>query len=149
MACGAQGARAQMMAAEWTQSISTPAMIERLVNTGVLPVAVIGGWWTSIGESYLDPRPGEIVVFKDFYWRGFRNPCHPFLHKLCDYYRVSICNLHPNSILVVSIFIALCEAYLGIQPHFNLCSHFFYLKKKGEWADPRLPKGPIFFSMMG
>jgi hypothetical protein len=114
MACGAQGERAQMMAVEWTKSISLLATIERLVNTGVLPNAAIRGWRTSIGESYPDPHPGEIVVFKDFYWCGFGNPCHPFLRKLCDYYRVSICNIHPNSILAVSTFITLCEEYLGI-----------------------------------
>jgi hypothetical protein len=39
------------MATEWTKSISMPAVIERLVNTGVLPEAAIGGWQTSIGES--------------------------------------------------------------------------------------------------
>jgi hypothetical protein len=31
----------------------------------------------------------------------------------------------------VSIFITLCESFLGIQPHFNLWRHFFCLKKKG------------------
>jgi hypothetical protein len=33
---------------------------------------------------------------------------------LCDYYRISICKLHPNSILSVSIFITLCESFLSI-----------------------------------
>jgi hypothetical protein len=55
------------MAAEWTKLISTPTMIKRLINIGVLPDTAIGGWRTSIGESYPDPRPGEIVVFEDFY----------------------------------------------------------------------------------
>jgi hypothetical protein len=82
--------------------------------------AIIGGWRPSIGENYLDPRPGELVVFEDFYWHRFGNPCHPFLHKLLDYYKVSLCNLHPNSILSISIFINFCEAYIGIYPHFNL-----------------------------
>jgi hypothetical protein len=76
--------------------------------------AVIGGWRKSPSENYLDPRLGEIVVFEDFYWCGFGNPCHPFLRKLCEYYKVSICNLHPNSVLAMSIFITLYESYLGI-----------------------------------
>jgi hypothetical protein len=41
--------------------------------------ATIGGWRTLAGENYLDPHPSEIVVFEDFYWCRFRNPCHPFL----------------------------------------------------------------------
>jgi hypothetical protein len=31
----------------------------------------------------------------------------------------------------LSVFIALYESFLGIQPHFNLWRHFFCLKKKG------------------
>ena len=42
-----------------------------------------------------------------------------------------MCNLHPNTILHISIFIHFCEAYLGILPHFNLLCHLFWLKKRG------------------
>jgi hypothetical protein len=66
---------------------------------------------------------------------------HPFLRKLCDYYKVSICNLHPNSVLAVSIFITLCKSYLGIQPHFNLWWHFFCLKKKGGAGGSKIARG--------
>ena len=43
-----------------------------------------------------------------------------------------MCNLHPNTILHISIFIHFCEAYLGILPHFNLFQHPFWLKKMGS-----------------
>ena len=43
---------------------------------------------------------------------------------------MSPCNLHPNTILHISIFIHFCEAYLRILPHFNLFRHLFWLKKK-------------------
>jgi hypothetical protein len=95
----------------------------------------------SDGENYPNPRPSKIVVFEDFYWSRFGNPCHPFLRKLCDYYRVSICNLHPNSVLAVSVFITFYESYLGIQPHFNLWWHFFYLKKKGGAGGSKVARG--------
>jgi hypothetical protein len=52
-----------MMSAEWTKSTSTESSIRKLVDGGVLPDAVVGGWRPSIGESYPDPRPGELVVF--------------------------------------------------------------------------------------
>ena len=48
-----------------------------------------------------------------------------------EFWALSLCNLHPNSILHISIFIHLYEAYLGILPHFNLFRHLFWLKKKG------------------
>jgi hypothetical protein len=38
----------------------------------------------------------------------------------------------PNSITIISTFIHLCEAYLGIAPHFHLWHHFFELKKTGK-----------------
>ena len=48
-----------------------------------------------------------------------------------EFWRVSLCNLHPNTILHISIFIHFCEPYLRILPHFNLFRHLFWLKKKG------------------
>jgi hypothetical protein len=38
----------------------------------------------------------------------------------------------PISITIISTFIHLCEAYLGILPHFHLWHHFFELKKTGK-----------------
>jgi hypothetical protein len=41
----------------------------------------------------------------------------------------------------VSVFITLCESYLGIQPHFNLWRHFFFLKKKGGAGGSKVAGG--------
>jgi hypothetical protein len=41
----------------------------------------------------------------------------------------------------VSIFITLCESYLGIQPPFNLWWHFFCLKKKGGVGGSKIAGG--------
>jgi hypothetical protein len=41
-------------------------------------------------------------------------------------------HLAPNSITIIATFIHLCEAYLGITPHFHLWCHFFELKKTGK-----------------
>ena len=54
-----------------------------------------------------------------------------FLRDLLEFWRVSLCNPHPNTILHISIFIHFCEAHLGVLPHFNLFRHLFWLKKKG------------------
>jgi formylmethanofuran:tetrahydromethanopterin formyltransferase len=55
------------MAAEWNKSMSTEATLMELVTAEIMAEATIGGWRTLDGESYPDPRPGEIVVFEDFY----------------------------------------------------------------------------------
>lgn len=121
------------MAAEWTKSTRTDASIGRLVDVSLLHKAANGDWRPSTGESYPNPSPRELAVFEDFYWRGFGVPEHPFLRKLIDHYKINLCNPHPNSILSISIFINLCEGYLGIFPHFNLFRHFFCQNKKGGW----------------
>jgi hypothetical protein len=41
-------------------------------------------------------------------------------------------HLVPNSVTIVSTFTHLCDAYLGIAPHFHLWCHFFELKKTGK-----------------
>ena len=44
---------------------------------------------------------------------------------------MSLCNLHPNTILHIYVFIHFYGVYLGILPYFNLFQHFFWVKKKG------------------
>ena len=48
-----------------------------------------------------------------------------------EFWVISLCNLHPNTILHISIFIHFYEAYLGVLPHINLFRHLFWLMKKG------------------
>ena len=105
--------KAGVMAKEWWKSRSNEQTIEDLVIMGVLHNKELAGWHAPEGEGYSNPQPGEIVVFEDFFKRGFGVPVHPFLQGLCLYYEIGICNLHPNSILLVSTFIHLCKAYGG------------------------------------
>lgn len=99
---------------------------------GVLQEQEVASWWQAAGESYATPDTDELVVFDSFYYRGFGVLVHPFLRKLIAYYGIILCNLHPNSILHVSIFIHFYECWLGIPLHFNLFLHFFWLKKRGS-----------------
>ena len=116
---------------EWTPSRTGEAELERMVTTGVLPDRVTGGWRPAIGEPFPMPNTDEVVVFEDYFWRGLGFPVHPFLRDLLVFWSISLCNLHPNTILHILIFIHFCEAFLGILPHFNLFRHLFWLKKKG------------------
>ena len=102
-----------------------------MVTAGVLPDRVTDGWRPAIGEPFPMPNTDEVVVFEDYFWRGLGFPVHPFLRDLLVFWSISLCNLHPNTILHISIFIHFYEAFLGILPHFNLFRHLFWLKKKG------------------
>jgi len=133
--------RAEMMVKERKKSQCTARSLNDLVEMGLLHNQELGGWRAPEGESYPDPRAGEIVVFEDFFKRGFGVPVHPFLQGLLLYYEIRICNLHPNSILLMANFVHLCEAFVGIEPHFDLLRYLFCLWKKGEVGGSKIASG--------
>jgi hypothetical protein len=71
--------RAEMMAKELKKSRCTARSLNDLVGMGLLHDQELGGWRAPEGESYPDPGDGEIVVFEDFFKRGFGVLVHPFL----------------------------------------------------------------------
>jgi len=133
--------RADLMAKEWKKSQSSTRSLNDLVGMGLLHNQELHSWRALEGESYPDPRAGEIVVFEDFFKRGFGIPVHPFLQGLLLYYEIGICNLHPNSILLISTFIHLCEAYVGIELHFDHFRYLFCLRKKGAVGGSKIAGG--------
>ena len=133
---------------EWVPSLMGETELNEMVEAGILPDCVITGWRPADGEPYPMPHTNEVVVFEDYFWHRLGVPVHPFLRDLLEYWGVSLCNLHPNTILHISIFIHFCDAYLGILPHFNLFRHLFWLKKKGGGGS-RVVADCICSSMIG
>ena len=76
-----------------------------------------------------NPPAGFTVVFLSFLYRGLSLPAHEFLLHLLRIYEIQLWQLTPNSILHVAVFITLCEAFLGIEPHFGLWKKIFYVKR--------------------
>jgi hypothetical protein len=109
---------------------STIAMedLEALVIDGLLrPLS--GGpqpEWMAPG-SEADPTPplGYVVSFIPFHERGFGVPASRFMRALLHYYGVELHNFNPNCIVQVAIFAAVCEGFLGIDPHWDLWTHLF------------------------
>lgn len=60
-----------------------------------------------------------------FHECSFRLPLHPFVRGLLFFYGLEVQNLHPNSVLHIVCFITLCEAYLGMEPHWKMWRHMF------------------------
>jgi hypothetical protein len=52
-------------------------------------------------------------------------PTNRFMWALPHYYGVELHNFNPNSIVQVAIFVAVCEGFLGIDPHWDLWIHLF------------------------
>ena len=69
----------------------------------------------------------EIVMFTPIYDCRFATPAHDFLRGLLFFYELELIHLDPNSILQLSLYIHLCEAILGIDPHFHLWRHLFHV----------------------
>jgi hypothetical protein len=61
-----------------------------------------------------------------------RQQAGDFMRGLLHFYRIELVHLVPNSITIISTFVHLCEAYLGIVPYFHIWRHFFELKKTGK-----------------
>ncbi|KAK1612844.1 hypothetical protein QYE76_036517 [Lolium multiflorum] len=57
---------------------------------------------------------------------------------------VSLWQLTPNSILHLSIFITVCEAFLGIDPHWGLWRKIFYVKRHNDSNGPPVVGGVGF-----
>jgi hypothetical protein len=47
------------------------------------------------------------------------------MRALLHYYGVELHNFNPNSIAQAAIFAAVCEGFLGIDPHWDLWTHLF------------------------
>jgi hypothetical protein len=77
--------------------------------------------------SEADPTspPGYVVSFIPFHERGFGVPASRFMRALLHYYGVELHNFNPNSIAQAAIFEAVCEGFLGIDPHWDLWTHLF------------------------
>ena len=75
------------------------------------------------------PTADERVCFQAFFPRGFALPIHPFVRGLLYSYRLQMHDLTPNGILHIACFITLCEAFLGIYPHWGLWKRLFNIKR--------------------
>jgi hypothetical protein len=81
-------------------------------------------------EDHVFPAPadGYVVFFVSFYKWGFDTPSHQFLRSLLQYYDLELHHFTPLGILHIASFKILCEAYLGVDPEFDLRNYFFCVR---------------------
>jgi hypothetical protein len=95
-----------------------------LISIGVLPPKELFSWRICRGVTV----PTESVIYVPFLIRGLALPISPFFRGLLDFYRLNLTHLNPNSILQVSVFVHLCEAFLGVLPHFGLWKYLYHCR---------------------
>ena len=76
------------------------------------------------------PETNESVIFVSHFLRGLGLTLDPFVRGLMHYYGLDFHDLAPDSILHISSFIIVCEAFLHIAPHFGLWLKTFNVKMK-------------------
>ena len=130
---------------DWGRCSVPHSELVALQTEGYLPpafmVPVRAGLATFRGgkqaESIPNPSKGERVCFVPYLIRGLGFPIHPFLRGLLEFYGLQLHHLTPASILHIAGFVALCELFLGIKPHFALWKRLFCLV-------PRSYEGSIY-----
>jgi hypothetical protein len=82
-------------------------------------------------EDLVSPAPteGYVVSFVVFYERGLDVPSHRFLCSLLQHYRLELHNLILWGILHIAVFMTLWEAYMGIDPYFDLWNYFSCVRR--------------------
>jgi hypothetical protein len=113
----------------------------RLVDVRVLPPKELCSWRICRGVTVPTKDTHESVVYVPFLIRGLALPVSPFFCDLLDFYNLNLTHLNPNSILQISIFIHLCEAYLGILPHFDLWKYLYHYRPEMAGGQHQLVGG--------
>ena len=116
----------------WNTSKCSQSDLESLVKQGLLSPRSAVQWRPALGKDHPYENTGEVVAFTSFLERGLGFLCSSFFSGLLRYYRIKLHHLTPNFFVHISIFVHLCEAFLGIEPHFELFRFFFHLKPQSD-----------------
>jgi hypothetical protein len=104
----------------WPFSTVAVEDLEALVADGLLRPLSDGPqleWMAPASEANPTLSPGYVVSFIPFHERGFGVPASCFMRALLHHYGVELHNFNPNSIAQAATFTAVCEGFLGIDPH--------------------------------
>jgi hypothetical protein len=112
-----------------------------LVSVGVLPPKELCSWRICRGVTVPTEDTHESVVYIPFLIRDLALPISPFFRGLLDFYNLNLTHLNPNSILQISLFVHLCEAYLGILPHFGLWKYLYHCRPRMAGGQHQLVGG--------
>ena len=126
---------------KFSASSINDASIKELVDNHFLKDKATMLWRSARGEELSTPNTYEIVVFKPYFQRGFGLPSCAFFRQLLEHCHIELVNLHPNSILQITIFVHFCEAFLAIHPDLDLFKYYFFLKLQPSAADPQIIGG--------
>jgi hypothetical protein len=109
-------------------SVVSESDLLHLVSIGVLPPKELCSWWICRGVTVPTEDTHESVIYVPFLIHGLALPISPFFRGLLDFYHLNLTHLNHNSILQVSVFVHICEAFLGVLPHFGLWKYLCHCR---------------------
>jgi hypothetical protein len=109
-------------------SVVSESDLFHLVDVRVLPPKELCSWRICRGVTVPTEDTHESVAYIPFLIRGLALPISPFFRGLLDFYNLNLTHLNPNSILQIFVFVHLCEAYLGVLPHFGLWKYLYHCR---------------------
>ena len=80
------------------------------------------------GEISPAPQEGERVIFRSHCLRVLGLPASSFFRSFLESYGLQPHHLTPNTVVLLSAFVAMCEGFLGVLPTLELWGEFFYTK---------------------
>ena len=94
------------------------------------------GWGIRAGSvPHGNLRAGEFVLFTLHISTDVGLPISSFLPLLLEDFGLQLQHLTPHSLLLTSIFVHLCEMFVGVRPCVILFRYFFVLVKSGRSKD--------------
>ena len=125
----------------WSASTTTEDQLRKLVSDDLIQGKEFADW-KAVGQHRVPTLgPSEIVLFVSFIRAGLCLPASAFLHRFLSYFGISLNHLAPNVVLHLSIFVHLCETFLGIPPSLSLFRYFFRLKPQPRRDDTHVLGG--------
>jgi hypothetical protein len=112
-----------------------------LVSEGLLQEKSLVNWRPSFRELLPMENMDEIISFYYFSERGLALPSCSFFRGLLYFYGLELHHLNPNSICHIAIYIHFCEAFLGIEPHWDLFRFLFRVKPQPTSKNPSIVGG--------
>ena len=68
------------------------------------------------------------MVFRSHFLRGIGLPASAFFRSFLEFYQLQPHHLTPNTVVLLSAFVTLCEGFLGVLPTLELWGEFFQSK---------------------
>jgi hypothetical protein len=117
--------------------------LQLLVDQGFLPPKELAQWKSAYQNPFPSENADETIVYSSFFERGLGLPASKFLRGLLYYYRIQLVHLNPKGLSQIALFVHMCEAFLGIDPHFQLFRYFFRLKPYPDQENPSICGGAV------